>query len=300
MAEPMEHIPWIGQLTAALRVEPGSTVELPKGFNPRDRVGLRKKHSEDLLTQGIGLLADYQARLSAQDIWAVLVVIQGIDGAGKDGTIKHVMSGVNPQGVSVRSFKVPSSEELSHDYLWRYQEALPGRGQIGIFNRSHYEETLVVRVHPELLERQPLPGEAKTSHLWKRRFHHINEWEHYLADNGVKIVKLFLNLSKEEQRERFLARIDEPEKNWKFSVADVRERTFWDEYQAAFSEMLTHTSTPWAPWHVIPADRKWVARIAAAGVIIDALAELDPQYPVVSDEDRAALLAERELLAAEA
>jgi PPK2 family polyphosphate:nucleotide phosphotransferase len=299
MAKPKRRIERIERLTTRLRVEPGSTVKLPKGFDPRLRAGLRKREAKELLAQGVATLAEYQTRLAAQNTWAVLIVLQAIDAAGKDGTIRHVMSGVNPQGVSVRSFKVPSADELSHDYLWRYQKALPERGQIGIFNRSHYEETLVVRVHPELLERQLLPSDPKPSHIWKRRFREINEWEHYLVDNGVKIVKLFLNLSKEAQRERFLARIDEPDRNWKFSAADVRERGFWEDYQSAFSDMLTHTSTPWAPWHVIPADRKWLARIAAAGVIVEALAELDPRYPVVSEEDRAALLAERATLKAE-
>ncbi len=299
MAKRKKQIERIRRFTTPLQVEPGSTVRLPKGFNPRFRAGLRKKDAKDLLSRGVEMLADYQTRLAAQDTWAVLVVLQAIDAAGKDGTIKHVMSGVNPQGVTVRSFKVPSSEELSHDYLWRYQKALPERGQIGIFNRSHYEETLVVRVHPELLERQLLPTDPKPNQVWKRRYREINEWEHYLVENGVKVVKLFLNLSKQEQRERFLARIDEPQKNWKFSAADVRERAFWEDYQAAFSDMLTHTSTSWAPWHVIPADRKWFARVAAAGVIIEALADIDPRFPEVSEEDRAALQEERAMLVAE-
>ena len=268
MAKRKKQIERIKRFTTPLQVEPGSTVRLPRGFNPRFKAGLRKKDAKDLLSRGVEMLADYQTRLAAQDTWAVLVVLQAIDAAGKDGTIKHVMSGVNPQGVTVRSFKVPSAEELSHDYLWRYQKALPERGQIGIFNRSHYEETLVVRVHPELLERQLLPTDPKPNQVWKRRYREINEWEHYLVENGVKVVKLFLNLSKQEQRKRFLTRIDEPQKNWKFSAADVRERAFWEDYQAAFSDMLTHTSTSWAPWHVIPADRKWFARVAAAGVII--------------------------------
>ena len=190
----------------------------------------------------------------------MLVVLQALDAAGKDGTIRHVMSGVNPQGVDVHSFKVPSSKELDHDYLWRYAQRLPARGQIGIFNRSHYEEVLVVRVHEELLERQKLPKNSRGAGIWKRRYREINDWERYLTDNGIKVVKLFLNLSKEEQRARFLRRIDLPDHNWKFSAADVREREYWDDYQKAFSEMLSHTSTEWAPWHVIPADRKWYAR----------------------------------------
>jgi PPK2 family polyphosphate:nucleotide phosphotransferase len=227
-------------------------------------------------------------------------VLQGIDAAGKDGTIRHVMSGVNPQGVSVRSFKVPTDDELRHDFLWRYQRDLPGRGQIGLFNRSHYEDVLVVRVHPDLLENRLLRATGRPGDLWERRYTDINNWERHLSDNGYKLVKLFLNLSKEEQRTRFLKRIDLAEKNWKFSPADARERAHWDDYQHAFSEMLSHTSTKWAPWHVIPADRKWFARIAAAAAIVQALVELDPQYPTVSDEDRQALAQAREALVAEA
>ena len=196
---------------------------------------------------------------------------------------------MNPQGVSVNSFKVPSAEELDHDFLWRYTRRLPARGEIGIFNRSHYEEVLVVRVHPEILERQHLPAEAMGKHIWRRRYEEINGWERYLCDNGFKVVKLFLNLSKEEQRTRFLKRLDLPEKNWKFSSHDVAERQYWDDYQEAFSEMLSHTSTAWAPWYVIPADHKWFARIAAGAVIAHTLIELDPRYPVVDDETRADL-----------
>jgi PPK2 family polyphosphate:nucleotide phosphotransferase len=214
----------------------------------------------------------------------VLLVLQALDAAGKDGTIRHVMSGVNPQGVDVHSFKVPSAEELDHDYLWRYQQRLPGRGMIGIFNRSHYEEVLVVRVHRELLDRQKLPEGSAGSDIWKRRYREINDWERYLTDNGITVVKLFLNLSKEEQRTRFLRRIDLTDHNWKFSRSDVREREYWDDYQRAFSEMLSHTSTDWAPWHVIPADRKWFAHVAAAAAIVSALVEIDPRYPELDEE----------------
>jgi PPK2 family polyphosphate:nucleotide phosphotransferase len=210
------------------------------------------------------------------------------------------MSGVNPQGVRVSGFKVPSAEELDHDYLWRYARRLPARGEIGIFNRSHYEEVLVVRVHPENLDRQKLPRNAKGKEVWNRRYREINDWERYLTDNGFKVVKLFLNLSKEEQRIRFLKRIDRPEKNWKFSSADARERQRWDDYQKAFSEMLSATSTDWAPWYVIPADRKWFARICAAAVLARTLMELDPQYPTVSADARRALVAARDELEAEA
>jgi PPK2 family polyphosphate:nucleotide phosphotransferase len=227
-------------------------------------------------------------------------VLQALDAAGKDGTIRHVMSGVNPQGVAVHSFKVPSAEELDHDYLWRYAKRLPTRGQIAIFNRSYYEEVLVVRVHPENLDRQKLPHSARKGDVWKQRYREINDWERYLSDNGFRIVKLFLNISKEEQRKRFLRRIDLPDHNWKFSAADVAERAHWDDYQKAFSEALSHTSTEWAPWHVIPADRKWFGRIGAAAVLLNALWELDPRFPTVTKQRRDALLEAKGTLEAEA
>jgi PPK2 family polyphosphate:nucleotide phosphotransferase len=268
------------ELIEPLRVAPGSKVDLEKDYDPAFKTGgLNKTDGETYLKLGMELLDEYQERLAAQDTYGLLVVIQGIDASGKDGTIRHVMSGVNPQGVVVHSFKVPSDDELDHDYLWRYACRVPARGQIAVFNRSHYEEVLVVRVHPDRLAREKLPSAAHKEDLWQRRFREINEWERYLVDNGIRVVKLFLNLSREEQRVRFLARIDQPEKNWKFSMADVQERACWDDYQHAFSAMLTHTSTAWAPWHVIPADHKWFARIAASAVIVDALAEIDPQYP---------------------
>ncbi|MGA2012077.1 MAG: polyphosphate kinase 2 family protein [Solirubrobacteraceae bacterium] len=285
----------------SLAVEPGRKVVLARDFDPASKAGwLRKRDGAEHLALSVALLAEYQDRLAAQDVNGVLIVLQGIDAAGKDGTIRHVMSGVNPQGVSVHSFKVPSAEELSHDFLWRYGRCLPARGQIGIFNRSHYEEVLVVRVHPELLERQRLPEAARGGDVWQRRYHQINDWERHLADNGITIVKLFLNLSREEQRARFLKRIDLAETNWKLSAADVAERGYWDDYQHAFSQMLTHTSTPWAPWHVIPADHKWFARIAVGAVIVDALVGLDPRYPTVSPQDRRALRDARATLEAQA
>ena len=273
------------------RVQPGSKVTLEKDFDSGFTAGMKEKHSVEMLSEGVEMLTEFQARLAAQDTHGVLVVLQALDAARKDGTIRHVMSGVNPQGVAVHSFKVPSAEELIHDFLWRYQQRLPGRGEIGIFNRSHYEEVLVVRVHPENLDRQKMPPEAKGKGVWERRYREINDWEHYLVDNGLRIVKLFLNLSKEEQRIRLLRRCDMPEHNWKFSVNDVQEREYWDAYQKAFSEMLSHTSTPWAPWHVIPADRKWFARIAASSVIVEALMQIDPQFPTI-DEDARNRLAE--------
>ncbi|MDX2816920.1 polyphosphate kinase 2 family protein [Streptomyces sp. PA03-5A] len=283
-----------------LRVEPGFTVDLARDFDPRYKGSLKKRDGVGLLSTGVSLLAEYQARLAAQDTYGVLLCLQALDAGGKDGTIRHVMSGVNPQGVRVSSFKVPSAEELDHDYLWRYAQRLPARGEIAIFNRSHYEEVLVVRVHHEVLQRQKLPEQPKGAGIWERRYQEINNWERYLTDNGFKVVKVFLNLSKEEQRARFLKRIDLPEKNWKFSAADVRERRHWDEYQRAFSEMLSATSTKHAPWYVVPADRKWFARICAAAVLAHTLMEIDPQYPTVGEEARRDLLAARRELEAEA
>jgi PPK2 family polyphosphate:nucleotide phosphotransferase len=275
---------------APLRVPPGAKVTLAKDFDPGYKADfVKKKDAAALLEEGVELLAEYQERLAAQDTHGVLVVLQALDAAGKDGTIRHVMSGVNPQGVSVRSFKVPSPEELDHDYLWRFAKNLPARGEIGIFNRSYYEEVLVVRVHPEILARQRLPEQARGRDVWKLRYRDINAWERYLADNGFRIVKLFLNLSKEEQRVRFLRRIDLPDHNWKFSAADVHERSYWDDYQKAFSEMLSATSTEWAPWYVVPADHKWFARLCAAAILVDTLIEIDPRFPKVTPEARKAL-----------
>ncbi|HEX3689796.1 MAG TPA: PPK2 family polyphosphate kinase [Solirubrobacteraceae bacterium] len=298
---PDPRIEQVTELIEHLRVAPDATVKLARDFDPSYKAGwARKQDAQEQLEFGVHMLAEYQDRLAAEGTRSVLVVLQGIDAAGKDGTIRHVMSGVNPQGVSVRSFKVPTDDELRHDFLWRYQCALPGRGQIGLFNRSHYEDVLVVRVHPDLLNHRQLRATGDSGDLWKRRYEAINSWERHLSDNGYKVVKLFLNLSKEEQRTRFLKRIDLAEKNWKFSSADAREREHWDDYQHAFSEMLSHTSTECAPWHVIPADRKWFARIAAAAVIVQALVALDPRYPTVSDEDRRALGEARAALVAEA
>ena len=291
----------IAELITPFRVTPGSRVVLSRDFDPAFKATVKKKKDgEALLRQGVELLSEFQDRLAAQDTYGVLVVLQALDAAGKDGTIRHVMSGVNPQGVSVHSFKVPSVEELDHDYLWRYAQRVPSRGEIGIFNRSYYEEVLVVRVHPEILDRQKLPKASRKGDIWKRRFREINDWERYVTDQGLRIVKIFLNLSKEEQRLRFLRRVDLADKNWKFSAADAEERGSWDAYQKAFSEMLSSTSTEWAPWHVIPADRKWFARIGAAAVIVDALMRIDPQYPTVGEEQRQALEATRLKLMAEA
>ena len=290
----------LDEFIVPFRVKPGSKVVLSKDFDPSFKAGVKKKEGVALLSEGVRLLSEYQARLAAEATWGVLVVLQALDAAGKDGTIRHVMSGVNPQGVAVHSFKVPSAEELDHDYLWRYARCLPSRGQIGIFNRSHYEEVLVVRVHPESLKRQKLPSSATRGDVWKRRYREINDWERYLTDNGFRIVKLFLNISREEQRARFLRRIDLPDHNWKFSTADVSERERWDDYQSAFSAALSHTSTEWAPWHVIPADRKWFARIGAAAVLVHALMEIDPRFPPVGKRQRQALLEVKQALEAQA
>ncbi|MGW1894306.1 polyphosphate kinase 2 family protein [Streptomyces sp. NPDC002004] len=290
----------IARLVEPLRVKPGSKVNLAEDYDPRYKAHLKKSRGADVLRSGVALLSEYQQRLAAQDTYGVLLCLQALDAGGKDGTIRHVMSGVNPQGVKVSSFKVPSAEELDHDYLWRYARRLPARGDIAIFNRSHYEEVLVVRVHPELLDRQRLPASVRRADFWEHRYREINNWERYLTDNGFRVVKVFLNLSKEEQRTRFMRRIDLPEKNWKFSAADVRERRRWDDYQRAFSEMLSATSTKWAPWYVVPADRKWFARICTAAVLAHTLIDIDPHYPTVSEETREELLTAKRELEAEA
>jgi PPK2 family polyphosphate:nucleotide phosphotransferase len=284
-----------------LRVTPGSEIVLGRDFDPADTgTFFTEEESKGLLHQGVELLDDYQSRLAAQDTYGVLVVLQALDAGGKDSTIRHVMSGVNPQGVVVHGFKAPSAEELDHDYLWRYAQKLPARGQIAIFNRSHYEEVVVARVHPEILERQKLPPSARDETVWERRYRQINDWELFLVENGFPVVKLFLNLSKEEQRRRFLRRIDYPKKNWKFNANDVKERAHWDEYQTAFSQMLSATSTEHAPWYVIPADHKWFMRVAVAAVLVNTLNEIDPQYPTVSEEAREALVVSKAALEAEA
>jgi PPK2 family polyphosphate:nucleotide phosphotransferase len=240
--------------------------------------------AKDLLQQGIERLKELQEKLYAQDQWAVLLIFQAMDAAGKDSAIEHVMSGVNPQGCEVWSFKAPSAEELDHDFLWRTTKALPERGRIGIFNRSYYEETLVVRVHPDFLAHQKLPPKLLTKHIWKERFDDINAFESYLARNGYVIRKFFLNVSKKEQKARFLARLDRPEKNWKFSMGDLKERDRWDDYQAAYEDTIRHTATRHAPWIVVPADNKKFARIVVAAAVIDALESLKLKFPTVSEE----------------
>ena len=285
-------------LIEPLRVAPGSTVKLSRDHDPGYTGQVSRPQAAALLAEGVELLAEYQDRLAAQDIFGVLLILQGLDASGKDGTIKHVMSGVNPQAVEVRSFKQPSAEELDHDFLWRYQRALPRRGMIGIFNRSHYEEVLVVRVHEDLLaaERMPAVGDRG---IWPRRYQEINDWERYLVSNGIHIVKVMLNLSKREQAKRFLQRIDHPEKNWKFSPSDIRERGYWSEYQRAFDDMLSQTSTEWAPWYVVPADHKWFSRLATAAILVRALSAIDPKYPAADPAVRDQMLQARAELVAE-
>ncbi len=258
--------------------------------------GLKKKTAAPILDQGIEFLFSYQDRLYAENTDALLIILQARDAAGKDSSIKHVMRGLNPQGVQVYSFKAPSDEELDHDYLWRSNRALPRRGNIGIFNRSYYEEVLVVRVHPAILEGQHLPPELKDDGIWDRRYEEINNYEEYLTNQGIHVVKIFLNVSKEEQRQRFLERIDRPEKNWKFSDADARERAYWDDYTKAYEQMFQKTSTKHAPWYVVPADHKWFTRLVVAGIVANKLMEIDPQYPSVSEEHLANLTKAREVL----
>jgi PPK2 family polyphosphate:nucleotide phosphotransferase len=278
-------------------VEPGARVSLKKHFDPDFTGGTKDKTGAiERLASNVERMSELQEILYAQDVYSVLLVFQAMDAAGKDGAIRHVMSGVNPQGVHVTSFKAPSAEDIDHDYLWRAHRALPARGMIGIFNRSYYEEVLVVRVHKELLKAQRLPPGTTGEKIWERRFREINNFEKYLVRNGTLVLKFFLNISKDEQKKRFLARIDESDKNWKFSVADYRERGYWDQYQEAFEDMLTHTSTEWAPWFVIPADNKWFARLAISQIVTAALEGLDLKIPKVDSERLKELQAIREQL----
>jgi PPK2 family polyphosphate:nucleotide phosphotransferase len=285
-----------GKLVKPYRVQHGKHFRL-RDYDPAHTAGVSsKEEGEKLLAEGVAKLADLQDRLYASDHWALLLIFQAMDAAGKDGAIKHVMSGVNPQGCQVYAFKAPSSEELDHDYLWRTMKCVPERGRIGIFNRSYYEEVLVVRVHPEILRSQRVPPSLVTKHIWKERFEDIRAFERYLTRNGILIQKFFLNVSKKEQKRRFMERLDNPEKNWKFSAADVRERACWDDYMDAYEDMIRHTATPEAPWHVIPADNKWFTRIAVAAAVVDALEDLNLAYPAVDDAKAKELAAARKLL----
>jgi len=286
----------IEQLIAAFRVDDPKSFRLAD-HDPGATDGAGDKdHAHERLAAGLKRLADLQARLAAQETYGMLVVLQALDAAGKDGTIKHVMTGLNPQGVKVHSFKSPSTEERAHHFLWRTTNVLPRRGEIGIFNRSHYEEVLVVRVHPEFLARQHLPPSATQADLWKRRFREINDWERTLVHNGFPVVKLFLHVGKDEQRDRLVARIDTPDKNWKFSMADVHERDHWDAYQRAYEDAIRHTSTEHAPWYVVPADHKWFTRLVVAEAVAAALMDIDPQYPTLSADQRAQLSTARAVL----
>lgn len=280
-------------------VQPGKKIRL-KDYDPAFTGGYKSKtQATATLRKNTERLSKYQDKLYAQNTYALLVIFQAMDTAGKDGAIRHVMSGVNPQGTQVFSFKAPSMEELDHDFLWRAAKALPERGRMGIFNRSYYEEVLIVRVHPEILSLQRLPPEVSGKSIWKRRFEDINHFEKYLANNGTVILKFFLHLSKEEQKRRFLARINTPEKNWKFSLSDAKERAHWDKYMEAFEDVFNHTSTEWAPWHIIPADHKWFTRAVVGDVIIEKLKSLKLSYPVLSEEHQQELLEAKHLLESE-
>jgi PPK2 family polyphosphate:nucleotide phosphotransferase len=278
-------------------VPPGKKITL-KDYDPGFTGKFKsKEEAQEKLQKDIARLTELQDVLYAQDTYALLLIFQAMDAAGKDGIIKHVMSGVNPQGCQVFAFKAPSSEELDHDYLWRSMKALPERGRIGVFNRSYYEEVLVVRVHPEILNGQRIPKKEKEDKdVWKHRYDDINAFERYLTRNGIVILKFFLNVSKKEQKERFLERIEQPEKNWKFSFGDVREREHWDDYMNAYEDMFNATSTDWAPWYIIPADKKWFTRAAVADIIVDRLRSLDLSYPEVTEAHRLELMKAKEIL----
>jgi PPK2 family polyphosphate:nucleotide phosphotransferase len=268
-------------------VDPGDTLDFTSEDKPR---------AKEALARGVEALATLQDMLYAQDKWALLLIFQAMDAAGKDGAIKHVMSGINPQGCQVYSFKAPTSEDLDHDFLWRCMRCLPERGRIGIFNRSYYEETLVVRVHPEFLEKQKLPSELITKDIWEERFRQIRECERYLTHNGILIRKFFLHVSKQEQKKRFLERLENPQKNWKFSANDAKEREFWDDYMKAYEDMIQNTATKDSPWYVVPADNKWFTRVVVAAAVIDALDGLDLEYPKVDKEKRKELAAAKRAL----
>jgi len=286
----------LGKLVKPYRVEDGKHLRL-RDFDPADIDKMRSKQQAAAeLQRGVDQLRDWQDKLYAQHQWAILLIFQAMDAAGKDSTIKHVMSGVNPAGCQVYSFKAPSEVESNHDYLWRTTLLLPERGRIGIFNRSYYEEVLVVRVHEALLKQQKIPPSLIRNHIWKERFDDICAFERYLSHNGIVIRKFFLNLSKAEQSKRFLARLEEPEKHWKFSAADINEREYWDDYMAAYEDMIRHTATPWAPWYVVPADHKWFTRIVVAAAIVDTLAGLDLSYPKVDPQKQKQLEEARQFL----
>ncbi|HTP80992.1 MAG TPA: polyphosphate kinase 2 family protein [Bacteroidota bacterium] len=281
-----------------LIVPPGKRIRL-RNYDPAFTGGFKtKEDAVKRLTRDVDEIAKYQDVLYAQDIYAILMIFQAMDAAGKDGAVKHVMSGINPQGCQVYSFKAPSAEELDHDYLWRCMKALPERGRIGIFNRSYYEEVLIVRVHPEMLVRQKLPPMPKGKKFWKARYDEINDFERYLVRNGILVLKFFLNVSKEEQKRRFLKRIEDADKNWKFSATDSKERGFWDDYMEAYEEAFNHTSTPWAPWYILPADHKWFTRAVVSSILLKTLKSLRMSYPKVTQQHKAELAKIRRQLSA--
>lgn len=284
-------MPTLEDLVSRFRVQPGKKFRLkdhdPEWAGDEDRPkSERKKIAQELLSEDVSALSAAQELLYASDTWSILLIFQAMDAAGKDGTIKHVMSGVNPQGVQVTSFKHPSAEELDHNFLWRSAKALPERGRIGIFNRSYYEEVLIVRVHPELVTAQRIPDAKPNKAFWEHRFDDINQFERHLTRNGTVILKFFLNISKDEQRRRFLERLNEPAKHWKFSASDLSERDYWDDYMDAYEKMIDATSTKWAPWYVIPADHKWVSRAAVANILTTAIKSLDLSYPEVTPQKK--------------
>src|SRR5438132_991745 len=288
----------LGKLARAYCVERGKHFKL-RDFDPADTAGIRsKEHATAALQKSLEQLADLQNKLYAQDQWAVLLIFQGMDASGKDGVIKHVMAGVNPMGCQAYSFKAPSSEEQQHDYLWRTMQRIPERRRIGIFNRSYYEEVLIVRVHPDHLNNEKVPPSQITKKIWEERFEDICAFERYLIRNGIVVRKFFLNLSKKEQAKRFLARLDEPEKNWKFSAADVHEREYWNDYMDAYEDMVRNTATPAAPWYVVPADNKWFSRLVVASAMIDTLERLSLRYPKVDASRRKELDEARKFLEA--
>jgi len=286
------------RFAAPYRISNGAKFRL-KDNDPSDTQGLQsedKPRAKEALSLGVKALAELQDKLYAQDKWGVLFIFQAMDAAGKDGAIKHVMSGINPQGCQVYSFKSPSAEDLDHDYLWRCMKCLPNRGHIGIFNRSYYEETLVVRVHPEFLGKQKIPPSLVTKKIWDERFQDIRSFERYLSRNGIIVVKFFLHVSKGEQKKRFLDRANAPDKNWKFSGADMAERGFWDDYQKAYEDMIRNTATKESPWYVVPADNKWFTRVVVAAAVIDTLASLNLAYPKVDDAKRAEIASAKKAL----
>ena len=288
---------WASKLAKPYRVSDGDKFRL-KDFDPQDTGEFKsKEEAKGLLEKSVAHIEELQDKLYAQDRWCLLLIFQAMDAAGKDGAIKHVMSGINPQGCQVYSFKAPSNEELDHDYLWRTTRNLPERGRIGIFNRSYYEEVLVVRVHPDVLEHEKIPAKLRSKDTWKERFQDICSFERYLSRNGTVIRKFFLNVSKKEQKRRFLARLEEPEKNWKFSPEDVREREHWDDYMQAYEDMIRNTATKHAPWYVVPADNKWFTRLVVAAAIVETLEGLKLSYPEVDPQKRKELQAARKALA---